>query len=97
MAWLAENLHVLWPAAQSAYAQAGRGAITIDTTVQPPDRGHPFYYLTQEQLQEFNDADVLRMVAAYDPSWELVTSLLKDQERVSHYRIGVPGAKRNGG
>src|SRR3954464_12295152 len=94
MAWLAENLHMLWPAAQAAFAELGRGAITVDTTVHPPGKGHPFYYLTQEQVNALGDTDALRMVGEYYPTWELVTMLLKLEERVSTYRIGVPGAQR---
>lgn len=95
LAWLVDNLYVLWPAAQTAYAEIGRGALTVDTTVHPPGASeHPFWYLTQEQLQELNDPDVIRMVSEYDPSWELVTSLLKSRERVSHYRVGVPTARQ---
>lgn len=97
MAWIAENLHVLWPAAQAAYAELGRGAITVDTTVHPPGMGHPFTYLTQEQLLDLGDAATLRIVAQYDPTGELVTTLLKTQERMSTYRIGVPTAKKTEG
>src|SRR2546421_1002583 len=97
MAWLAENLHVLWPAAQAAAAEVGRGTITVDTTVHPPGKGHPFYYLTQEQVNELGDLDALRMVGEYDPTWELVTMLLKSEERVSTYRIGVPGVQPSEG
>jgi hypothetical protein len=93
MAWLAENLHVLWPAAQTAYEQMGRGAVTIDTTWHPEGMGNPMWYLPQEQLAPLNDPDVLRMVAEYDPRWEFVASLLKQLDRTSTYRVGVPGAK----
>src|SRR5215212_287079 len=94
MAWIAENLHVLWPAAQTAFVALGRGAITVDTTSTPTNAGHPFYYLTQEQVNALGDLDALRMVGTYDPTWELVTMLLKIEDRVSTYRIGVPGAMR---
>jgi len=40
------------------------------------------------------DADVFRMVAEYEPDWEMVATLLKHQERSSTYHIGVPGVKR---
>lgn len=30
--WIMANLHVLWPAAQNAYASEGRGAIVVDLT-----------------------------------------------------------------
>lgn len=97
MAWIAENLHLFWPAARAAYAELGRGAITVDTTDSATGDGHPYWYLTQEQLAALGDADSLRMVATYDPTWELVTMLLKIEERVSTYRIGVPGAQRTAG
>jgi hypothetical protein len=98
MAWLAENLYVLWPAAQAAYSEHGRGAVTVDTTVHPPGAsGHPFWYMTQEQLIDLGDPDILRMVAEYDPSWELVATLLKVQERTSTYRVGVPEARQAAG
>src|SRR5437763_8166417 len=77
MAWIAEKLNVLWPAAQAAFAEVGRGTITVDTTVHPPGKGHPFYYLTQEQINALGDLNALRMVGEYDPTWELVTMLLK--------------------
>jgi hypothetical protein len=97
MAWLAENLPRLWPAAQTAFVALGRGAITVDTTSTPTNAGHPFYYLTQAQVNELGDLDALRMVATYDPTWELIAMLLKREERVSTYRIGVPGAQRTPG
>jgi len=91
LAWLAENLHVFWPAAQAGYAQLGRGAITVDTMVQPvPGKGNPMWYLTQEQVSEYFGADEMRMVSAYDSSWEFVAILLKQRNRVSSYRMGVP-------
>src|SRR4051812_15538625 len=92
MAWIAENLPLFWPAEQAAYAALGHGAITVDTTDSASGDGHPYWYLTQEQLNELGDNDAVRMVAAYDPTWELVTMLLKIEERISTYRIGVPGA-----
>ena len=97
MAWIAENLHLFWPAAQAAFTELGRGAITVDTTDSSTGDGHPFWYLTQEQISTLGDTDAARMVVAYDPSWELITMLLKIEERVSTYRIGVPGAQRTTG
>ena len=97
MTWIAENLHLFWPAAQAAYAELGRGAITVDTTDSSSGTGHPDRYLTQEQLNRLGDNDASRMVAEYEPNWELVTMLLKSEERVSTYRIGVPGAQRTEG
>lgn len=65
----------------------------MDTTDTSSEDGHPVWYLTQEQLSAFGDADTLRMVGEYDPTWELVTMLLKIEARVSTYRIGVPEAQ----
>src|ERR1051326_8788845 len=41
-AWIAENLSIFEPAARTAFAQQGRGAFLVDTTVCPPGLGHPF-------------------------------------------------------
>ena len=97
LAWLVENLPLFWPVAQAGYTEFGRGAIVVDTTLQPTDGGHPFGYFTQAQITEYGGEDEQRMVTEYDPEWELVTVLLKKRERVSSYRIGVPGpASRRG-
>jgi hypothetical protein len=94
LAWIGENLHVLWPAARLGYEQFGRGALTVDTTSEPvPGLGNPMWYLTQEQVGALGGADEIRMVSVYDPSWELVTILLKSEERMSSYRIGVPSVR----
>lgn len=92
LAWIAENLHILWPVAKAGYEALGRGALVVDTTSQPePDKGNPFGYLPQEQIMASGGGkDEHRMMAQYDPTWELVTILLKEKERMSSYRIGVP-------
>ena len=93
MRWIQANMHVFWPAAERSYAQQGRGAIVVDTTARPTGAGNPFFYMTAAGVEELNDADALRMVKAYDPSWEMVAMLLKREQRVSTYRIGVPAAR----
>ena len=45
LAWIRENLHVFWPAAQQGQEEFGRGAIVVDTTSRPTGEGHPFGYL----------------------------------------------------
>ncbi len=112
LAWIGENLHILWPAAQHSYAEQGRGAIIIDTTTRvshqegagnpvshPPEaratQGNPIFYMTEAGIEEMNDADALRMVRGYEPSWEMVTMLFKIEGRVSTYRVGVPHAKQS--
>lgn len=94
--WLQENLHIFFPAACLGFEEAGRGAIVTDTTTlvtHAEGVSHPFFYMTLEGIEEQNWNDTSRMVKAYDPTWELVTVLLK-QGRESAYRIGVPGAKK---
>jgi hypothetical protein len=46
-AWISENLDLFWTAATGAFEGMGRGAIFVDTTVQPiPGTGHPFAYFS---------------------------------------------------
>jgi hypothetical protein len=90
IAWIGENVHVFQPAAQQQYQALGRGAIVVDTTVQPSaDAGHPFTYYSQEQVNKTDDEDAQRMVREYDPEVDMVIVLLKPQDRVSVYRIRV--------
>ena len=89
LAWIGENLSVLWPAAQAGYEEYGRGALLVDTTSRPTGAGHPFFYGELEIVQEGGDQDAIRIVQEYEPSWEMVTVLFKAHERVSTYRIGV--------
>ncbi len=95
LAWIRENLHIFWPVAQTQYAMImiGRGAIVVDTTAQPTGAGHPFAYVDQESIEYWQDEDLQRMVGEYDPSWEFVSSLIKTDNRVSNYRVGVLVAK----
>ena len=90
LAWIGENLHLFWPVAQRGYQDSGRGAIVVDTTSRPTGNGHPFAYVPQAGIENLNDQDALRMVSAYDPTWEFVTMLFKPQARVSTYRVGLP-------
>jgi hypothetical protein len=100
LAWIGENMFAFWDVAQQGYVQFGRGAIAVDTTVQPDAvKGNPLFYLTQELIPEmpFCGADEIRMVASYDPTWQFVTILVKQENRVSTYRVGVPGQLRQPG
>jgi hypothetical protein len=52
--------------------------------------GHPFGYFPQEVIeQQGGDEDTQRLVREYDPSAEFVTTVLKPQDRISSYRLGV--------
>lgn len=93
LAWIYENLHIFWPAARIGYETVGRGTIMVDTTSRPTGEGHPFGYLDQAAIEQGGDEDTQRMVREYTPDWEFVTSLLKSQDRISSYRIGVISAE----
>ena len=94
MSWIAENLHVFWQAAQHCYVDEGRGAIVVDATSRPTGGGYPFLYVAEAGIEQMGDPDALRMVRAYDPTWELVTMLIKHERRLSTYRIGIPSARQ---
>jgi hypothetical protein len=89
MAWIGENLDVLWPAAQEGFQQFGRGAIVVDTRLRPSGAGHPFAYFPQETVTRTGDADAIRIVEEYSPPTEMVTVLLKAEQRASTYRVAV--------
>ena len=88
MGWIGENLHVFWPVVRQAFAESGRGVIVVDTTQQPmPGAGHPFGYLSQEQMEEQDDKDTKRLIREYNPKKEFVVMLLKTDDRTSTYRV----------
>ena len=89
LAWIGENLQGFWEVARSGYESEGRGALVIDMVAMATGTGHQFGYVSQEQIRQFGGKDEIRMVAAYDPSWELVIVLLKPRDRISSYRVGV--------
>jgi hypothetical protein len=89
LAWIGENLHLFWPAAQGAYEELGRGAIVVNTTSRPTGEGNPFAYLTQGAAERTDDMDLQRLVGEYDPQEELVITLFKAYNRVSSYRVRV--------
>jgi hypothetical protein len=83
LAWLGQELPVLWAVAQAGYEAVGRGAVVVDTSQEIEELGHPLAYFTQDALAAFGDLDAMRMVTAYQPNWELVAILLKLLERLS--------------
>ena len=89
LAWIKGNLHVFWPVAQQGYEEFGRGAIVVDITSRPTGEGHPFGYFPQAKVEQSDDEEAQRMVREYDPTWEMVTVLLKTHNRISVYRVGV--------
>jgi hypothetical protein len=91
LAWIGENLQEFWNVARSGFESEGRGALVIDVVAMATGKGHQFGYVKQEQIRQSGSKDEIRMVAAYDPSWELVIILLKQRDRMSSYRVGIPG------
>ena len=85
--WIAENIHIFSPAAKEAFEELGRGALVIDTTSRPTEQGNPFGYFPQEQLLQYEDEDIDRMVREYDPETEFVVVLVKPNDRTSSYRV----------
>lgn len=90
--WVVENMHILWPAAQNAYASEGRSALVVDLTTLL-GTGHPFLYSPKADIAEHTDTDALRMVNQYNPQRELVIILLKSDDRSSTYRVQSPLAR----
>jgi hypothetical protein len=66
IAWIGENLYILWPAAREGFERLGRGAILVDTTSRPTGAGNPFIYAHERMVEEMKDDDTLRMVRVYD-------------------------------
>ena len=85
--WIGDNLHIFWPAAQSALKEQGPGAVVVDITSRPTGEGHPFGYFPKEVLDELGDEDTRRMVQEYNPENEFVVLLLKSNDRTSTYRV----------
>jgi hypothetical protein len=94
--WIQENLQVFEWASKTSYESSGRGALVVDTTIQPiPGRGHPFVYFSQEQFEDNDDEDTKRIVQEYDPEKEFVVVLIKADNRTSTYRVQpLAGGKR---
>ena len=89
LTWIGENLQKFWNVARSGFEAEGRGALVIDMVAMATGTGHQFGYVSEDQIRQFGGKDEIRMVAAYDPSWELVIVLLKPRDRISSYRVGV--------
>ena len=85
--WIQPNLGLFLFIATTAFDEHGRGAVTVDTTVQLPKIGHPMGYVTQEALAELEDEDINRLVRQYQPEREIVIVLWKEGDRTSTYRV----------
>ncbi len=94
--WIRENLDSFWPLARNIFHDVGRGVIVVDTTQQPDGGGHPFGYLTQENVEKSGEEDTIRIMNTYDPEEEFVLLMIKTKDRTSTYRVRplVPGQDR---
>ena len=90
-AWMGENLPILWQAAEQLYVKMGRGLVVVDLTTVILG-GHPIFFVPKSDI-DGSDRDAFRMVNEYDPDWELVVTLLKEDGRFSTYRVGIPDKK----
>lgn len=89
LAWIQENLAVLWPAAQVGYQLVGRGAVVVDAQIRPNGEGIRFGYLNLGALEQSGHALTRHLVRTYEPRAEFVTMLLKTERRVSSYCLRV--------
>ena len=87
LSWINENLDVFWQTAVTGAQFVGRGAIVVDVVSKPMGSGNYFTYITQADLERFEDADVNRLLEKYEPKEEMVMVLIKPEERTSSYQI----------
>ncbi len=87
MAWIGENLNLFWQTASMGARLVGRGAIFVDVEARPMGSGNLFSYFTQTDIEQYEDEDINRLVAQYEPDTELVVVLLKPEQRTSSYRV----------
>lgn len=91
LAWIAANLAAFESAASAGFEREGRGAIVVDTTVQPTRQGHPYGYFDQRFIEEHeDDPNILRLVRQHKPATECVVILLKKGDKTSAYRVRLP-------
>jgi hypothetical protein len=80
--------------AQKSYLEVGRGAAIINTIAISEDGSHPYSYVPQETIENFEKLDsdlageAVSLVREYDPNKEAVAVLVKPEEWVS-YVIGT--------
>lgn len=86
--WIDENLPVLRNAALSEYDEIGPGAVFIDTREYDEGKNsHPFYYLSQANIEELENEETKQVISEYSPNQELVIVLIKTGERECVYKI----------
>jgi hypothetical protein len=73
--------------AQIEYDDVGRGAIIVHTFEQSDDDGHPFSYLQQSIIEDFDDEEIEQNVREYDPMTEIVIILMKTRNHAKTYKV----------
>lgn len=84
--WLAENMHILFPAARERFEAMGRGCIVVDCTV-IAEWGNRFAFVPQAKMPP-HEPELGRMVQEYEPATQMVVHLLKIDDHTSTYRVG---------
>lgn len=87
LAWIQKNLDRFWETASGLAQSWGRGAIVVDAAVKPLGKGNLYTYFAQEDINRYEDEEIERLVAQYEPAEEVVVVLLKPDERYSSYQL----------
>lgn len=98
LAWIKEHVTAFWSTAYAGYYDEGRGAVVIDTTVEPLGEDTPFYYVQHARFTDRED-DVSRQVATlvteYDPQEQFVAVFIRpggEEQEFSIFQIRVADA-----
>ena len=86
LAWLAENMHILFPAAREKFEAVGRGCIVVDCTTVIKN-GNRFGFVPQAKVP-LDESELKRMLREYEPATQMVVHLLKTGDNTSTYRVG---------
>ena len=84
--WIAENMHILFPAALEKVGVSCRGCIVVDCTV-VIEGGNRFAFVPQAEMPP-GEPELARMVREYEPGTQVVVHLLKADDNTSTYRVG---------
>lgn len=87
LGWIQQNLEIFWQTASKGAVIVGRGAIVVDVASKPMSESNFFTYITQADIERFEDEESLRLIQQYVPETEFVIMLLKPKERTSSYQI----------
>ena len=87
LGWIQQNLEIFWQTARKGAVVVGRGALVVDVAVKPMGEENYFTYISQADIERFEDEESLRLIQQYEPETEFVIMLLKLKERTSSYQI----------